>query len=548
MPGCTPIGVCSDSCAEGGEGGESPVAAGGKISSAGGAPVTGGASMAGAPAAGGRLAVGGAPWGGEGGDSGAGGRVPVVEEGLEVRTASPLLLVRRGESVQASIELTRLGDFDGPVQVRFSQLPGGVISGTELLTGEVGKVDISLLAAGDAALGGPHKVRLEAMSLDGDLSAEAELELIVADEVGTLDRDFGDDGVLLGEGSTVAGLSMDDERHIYLAVNVQADENYGLVRRANADGAWEEAPSFEPPNEGHIGTAISAFAFDAESMWLGVQAYNVGEATKDGVLRLGLDGHPIATFGEAGFVETSSAPTSIVLRPEGAFVLGTDATLLALTNEGASDESFNLYSGDCLSQIAADNKGNLFVSCIDEPGMALRVLKVLGDGSLDESFGERGELAIAVGGTFGLRFNSILDQSDGAFLLTYTESTSGKLISVNEAGALVGSFGSQGMATLDPTYINPGVPFSTNFVTAGILTSAETFGGMGVLHLFDEGGSLQTSFGSGGELTINSLIAELNVEPDFSGYWRVAADPLGAWVVLAGGVVEDEVGIVRMWL
>jgi hypothetical protein len=327
-------------------------------------------------------ATGGAELGGEGGVR---DHAPEPTYALEIDGPSRLRL-RQGGSVEVPIEVQREGGYEEAVKVSLTGLESGLIASSEILTGAETEATLTLIAPEDAKTGGPTSVKLRVESLDGKLSGSQTLELVVAGAPGAIDVNFGENGMQRATASQVVAVAIDPEQRIWVVANTPAQ---GVLMRASPHGTWQGESEFEPMPQ--IGSAVTAAVWADDGLWLGVQDHDVGGEKRNGLVRLGLDGTPVGSFGAQGFFETTDRVDRILPRDSGGFYAFTfESELLSFLTTGEVDEGFSLFSDACVTDIGLDAKDRLYLACIYGDGTDIQLSRVLSDGALDVTFGDEG--------------------------------------------------------------------------------------------------------------------------------------------------------------
>jgi len=480
------------------------------------------------------------PLGGEGGEGsdGSGGHIPEPEYGLGIEGPGRFR-IRQGGSVDVPIQIQREGGYEGPVQVSARRLPPGIISSTVVLTGKETKSAITLLAAGDAAVGGPQTGELSVDSVDGELSDQAKFELIVAGLPGAIDSSFGQGGILKSPVSEVVGVAVDAQSRIWVAANdSEATTPSGLLLRATDAGAWENSAEFSPVAGGRYGTLLYSFAFTAGGPRLGVIEYMASEAgTEHGVLGLNLDGQFAPTFGEAGFA--SLGPIySILPRADGSAYLQTWLpTPEVVDDQGQPDPGFLFYSSTrCVSSIGMDSEERLLVRWCELKNGSAYVSRILKDGSLDEGLGDRGELLLGDASPYSNGFLALGE----ATLVGGGSSSAGLIFKLNDTG-IDQTFGLGGRLELDASSKEfEMLAVEDEFLVISRATSS------GLVEKFDDRGEASLDFGESGVVELDGIASQVGLS-GFAAQASVVDRSFGR-VVIAGQAGSEGIGVIRIWL
>ena len=154
---------------------------------------------------------------------------------------------------------------------------------------------------------------------------------------------------------------------------------------------------------------------------------------------------------------------------------------------------------------------------VDPFSFDFMVARLAADGTLDAAFGADGIATVDFGGTGEVAF-AVIQQSDGKLVLAGTASTAGVLDDVssdmalarfNADGSLDTTFGNAGLVTLDLDVFDYAFDViqqaNGKLVVAGATNSTNELVGTGraTFARFNANGSLDTSFGSGGSVSVD---------------------------------------------
>jgi len=475
--------------------------------------------------------------GGEGGDSGVGGSEPMPNPGLELE-APVRLRMRTGSSVAVPFEIERTGSFEGGVLVSMEGLPRGLLSDSATLTGASFSGGLTLIAAGDALTGGPFSVRIKATSLDGELEKKIDIDLVVAGAAGSLDRDFGNNGLIRLDANAFAGMHVNADGGTIVAYTIGNRSGTGsTIARFDASGRID--PSFAPPLDGKFGV-YSGFAVGGDQIALAVGNYG-GDTAKDGLVVLDQEGRPAEEFGTNGFVNFPFAEF-LQRRVDGSLYVATvQDTITVLDETGETDPAYSFYGDDCLEFVADGANDRLIIGCSSETEVTFA--RVLEDGSLDESFASSGGPTVPLNSIHEW-VRSVVTAPGGAFLVT-VHGEAPRLLKFNEDGSPDLSFGAQGQLAMSSAHET----LSVFALGSGFLVfSRETIDSAGVVQLLDWNGEVVTSFGQNGGIDLVSLSAPLEYSPHYGSPRIHAEDDARGRVVIAIQNSEFTSVLLRVWL
>jgi uncharacterized delta-60 repeat protein len=348
---------------------------------------------------------------------------------------------------------------------------------------------------------------------------------------GDLDTGFGTGGSVFtapGTSNTIYGVRVQSDGKIVAA----GQSNSGFtsrigVARYNADGSLDS--SF-----GSSGTVVTTIGSGAIATDLVVQAdgkivvagvATISSVTQFAVVRYNADGSLDSTFGTGGVVTTalgtSDTASSLALQADGKIVVVGKATvtnhviaLARYNTNGSLDTSFDT-DGKVTTAIGTDDAGNSLVidgtGKITVAGQAtigttdeVALARYNSDGSLDTSFDSDGKVTTAVG--TGAAAYILRLQPDGKLVAGGTANTGSNQFLVaryNTDGSLDSSFGSGGEAltSLGTSDAIIGLVLQPDgkLVAAGQahVGTLDEFG----LARYNSDGSLDSSFGSAGKVT-----------------------------------------------
>jgi len=287
------------------------------------------------------------------------------------------------------------------------------------------------------------------------------------------------------------------------------------------------------------------------------------------------------TFGSGGTVVTDFAATpdfgeAVAVQPDGKIVVAgsagvaesadfaiarynTDATLdQSFGSGGKVQTDFGASRYDVAAAVALQPDGRIVVAGYSEAGAGFALARYNADGSLDTSFGSDGKVVTAFHestGAFVLaEANGVAIQPDGKIVAVGTADEEfilgvsfGALARYNPDGSLDTSFGTGG-TVLTGVGFGPGEPAGavavalrdrgnsgTKIITAARVPSTITANFDFALFQYNADGSLDTSFGTGGEVTTDlgsgsdDVPASLALEPNGRVVVAGESDALGTF-------------------
>jgi uncharacterized delta-60 repeat protein len=255
---------------------------------------------------------------------------------------------------------------------------------------------------------------------------------------GQLDPTFGNGGIAIvpvGAAAIANGVVIQGDGKIVLGGMVTTDINHFAAARLTAGGVLDTTFGNGgvvtlPPNAAAWGVALQAngdIVLAGQEVYGGTQAFMAAELTPGGA--------PDSSFGNAGIVTVPigslAAGMAVAVQPSNGDILvsgnaytGTPvgATVRLLPN-GSLDQSFgsrgiSTAAGWGINAMALQGNGDVLLA-----GSGPSAMRLLPDGTLDTSFGKRG-LAFAPIGTKGSA-NGVAVQPDGMILLTSAAILSG---------------------------------------------------------------------------------------------------------------------------
>jgi uncharacterized delta-60 repeat protein len=362
---------------------------------------------------------------------------------------------------------------------------------------------------------------------------------------GTLDTTWGAAGSTLTTNLRGRDIALEPNGEVVVGGNA-----FRAGRDSFAVALFTPSGAFDPA----FGTAGIALAPTATGQGFGVLVQPDGRIVLTGLaddnttahavwlFRFNTNGTPDASFGVNG--EASLFPSghlrvfnrSVAIRPDGRLVVGgsftfevfaDDTSAVSVMPDGTLDTTFNgtgritldLGSPSAFataSVLQGDGKllvaGTIGVST-DQPDHGSFLARYLADGTLDTAFGASGLVLFDLGNT-----EAIALQSDGRIVVGGQKQlpsptnpaflpTSAAFARFNADGTLDASFGSGGIAAFVPasgqTWIKAiAIQADGNIVGAGF--SVTSAGRDGLVMRVTPAGTLDTTFGTGGAMTVNT--------------------------------------------
>jgi uncharacterized delta-60 repeat protein len=232
--------------------------------------------------------------------------------------------------------------------------------------------------------------------------------------------------------------------------------------------------------------------------------------------RYNADGSLDTTFGTDGVI--SSAPGSatgvgVAAQADGKIVVAGRDVVARYNSDGSFDTSFGtggkaeLQSAATTLTMDADGK----IVLAGGIGFGFTVARYDSSGNLDSSFGVGGQVSTSFGSSVFVDANSVISQPDGKVVVAGDIKDNGKydfaLARYNNDGSLDTSFGTGGKVTTDFASTD-NIAYSVTLqadgkiVAAGFSNDAFSTGDF-ALARYNTDGSLDASFGTGGKVTTN---------------------------------------------
>jgi uncharacterized delta-60 repeat protein len=294
------------------------------------------------------------------------------------------------------------------------------------------------------------------------------------------------------------------------------------------------------PTFGNGGLVVTNFGDTfADSRTLAVQADGriliAGQfAAHDfGLARFNSDGSPDSSFGRGGLVTTvipgGGGISSMAVEADGHIVVAGEAVIngsayfavARYDTDGSLDASFG--TGGLVTTAFPGSSGSAATSLVVQPdgrivvagggGAGFALARYDSDGSLDESFGTNGLVTTSFPGSTGAGAQSLALQADGRIVVAGRVNTSGAdrlgMARYSSDGSLDGSFGTGGQVTSSTIAFGNSVAVQSD----GRILVAGGAAGSFALARYNSDGSLDGSFGTGG-LATTSFPGYLDATPN----------------------------------
>jgi uncharacterized delta-60 repeat protein len=249
-----------------------------------------------------------------------------------------------------------------------------------------------------------------------------------------------------------------------------------------------------------------------------VNSYAFGSAGQCSVLfRYNADGSLDTTFGTDGVVWTapeSATGGSVAVQADGKIVVvAGDFTLARYNSDGSFDTSFGTGGtttapefGAFASSVLIQADGKIVAAGEGSPGFGFSLARYDSNGNLDSSFGVGGTVMTSFGASVSLEAFSLVSQPDGKLVVAGSAFSGGKydfaLARYNSDGSLDTTFGAGGEVTTDFASASNAARSMTLQADGKIILAGMTDGNTNfALARYNADGSLDTSFGTGGRVT-----------------------------------------------
>lgn len=373
-------------------------------------------------------------------------------------------------------------------------------------------------------------------------------------QAGDLDNTFDGDGVvstdfISGEdrGNSIV-LQSDGKIVVAGSAYIGSNFNFGVVRYTST-GALD--PTFG--SSGKVFTSIGSIESFGRSAAIQsdgkivVAGYSYSGPTNDfALVRYNSDGSLDNTFGIGGIVITDIDSTSldvgnsVVIQPDGKIVVaGTsniaseDIAIVRYNSNGSLDTTFG-FGGIVTTDLSTNDRGNSVALQSDgkivvtgatyiTSNFDFITLRYNNNGTLDSTFGIGGIVTTNFDNDIG---HSVVIQSDGKILVA-GESTNGSdfdlaIFRYNSNGSMDNTFGLAGMVITDVDSWDDRVLSLAIQSDGKIVAAGESYNGFSddfVVARYNNGGTLDTSFGNGGFantgfLNFYSISRSVAIQPD----------------------------------
>lgn len=286
-----------------------------------------------------------------------------IEGGTSRLTTKPAsVTLRRGGSVEVTVDIARGSDVTGPVTASLSDLPGGVTATSATIAANATTGTLKLSAIPNATLGS----KVIKLSAEGTSLPPAQIPLLVADPAGALDVTFDTDGLVSdgtkGLGGTFFALALATDQKIVAGGaggpgSPQVPSGW-IIRRYAANGAPDTtfntaANAVGIPVDGQL----RAMAIDADGKIVAVgssspmagqlqltvarftTAGKLDAAFQGGVIRLPPAESPGGSSGLGVLVQPNGAIVVVGSRKD---LVGTESGIITrFKADGTRDTTFN---------------------------------------------------------------------------------------------------------------------------------------------------------------------------------------------------------------
>ena len=490
------------------------------------------------------------------------GTTDPVEPTVEVAADLPVLYLRVGESVELPFSVNRSSNLEGAVTATLTGLPEGVSAESlELAEGTLSG-SFLITAAADASTGGPLPIVVRAEG-EGAQPHEAEVGLIVAGQPGTFDESVGEGGsVTLEHPNAEADYGNDlvvDElgRILLVGVSETADllSSTGWVVRL--DGMIAPDPTFgdggwvDDFGEGRSDALRIGLRGENDSLVLaadssaGRTGFIIRALTEEGATD-----ESYGPYGFTGFTEVRTDRTNgLHVTPAGEALAYGFTDIDPYDAQGVLDNSFVQYNAAIWRVSAArwDADGCVMTGGITFDADAYVVERLMPDGSLDEKWGESGTLAMPIPEGWGGRgyIEELRLFPDGSGVATASADLFGgdnrypAVMRFDASGQPDPAFGGTGLIPLlDEGGI--GTVSALEVHDGKVLVAAyeivEDVGWVTTLRRFGADGLPDPTFGGSGVLELSERV------------WAMAIDEPGGRVITMADDPDGGVLLTRIWL
>lgn len=464
---------------------------------------------------------------------------PPATGSFELRVVNTKVPVLQGESVEVEVEILRKGDFKGAIELSAVGLPEGTTVFYPEIDEGARKVTLELSADEDAPHSLPTEVELrgEATESGKKLSAKSPMTVTVCGHPGALDTSFREGRVIVpvGAGEDYAyAMALQADGKILVAG--RSAENYGdfSVIRLKRDGELDTSFGDGGKVITEIGSAHeTAYAVAVQEDGKIVVAGTTATSSSNNdfaVVRYLPNGELDSSFGDGGKVvtglsEDTDTAYALLIQEDGKIVVGgtsnqgssqtgNDFALVRYEEDGSLDESFG-DGGQVLTPIASNSGGDhIYALASQTIDGEERIVAVGGegdfvlaryreDGSLDASFGEQGKIQGVLGSTIGAA-RAVHVNAQNQILVAGHKHHDFALVRFTEDGQLDTDFG-EGEPVITP--VSEGnwdeaqglaIESDGKIVVGGWTYEGQSSSGNFALVRYSKDGALDTSFGETG--------------------------------------------------
>lgn len=486
-------------------------------------------------------ASGAADSGSSGTDSSSG---PDSGPGFSISAPASLLL-EQGASAPVTVTVARTGGFSDAIGVTVSGLPAGATANPLTITNGSNSGPLTIVVGSNTPQG-VSQLSIDGVAANGTISASTTMELVVRGPAGSIDSNFGNQGIVSGfltttNFGTFDAAGIDANGNILIAIDSQLGGGQVLVVRIRPDGTLD--PTFGTsgiatvPNTGVSFDAL--FPLSTGDIELCGLSEN-GSPWTDEFVRLTATGAIDTSFSPDGGIGNS------ILRTDGQpYVFTLDSTgRVVETGFTGNAQGFLLTRRTALGALDSTFDAG-FASTIGGPGGAtliqpdgmivasyasrsapygMGLVRTDSSGNLDPSFGTGG----IVPGTGPGNPSGLVLESDGKLLtggVVFTsggsEMPGGFVARYLSSGALDVTYGTDGTTTITPgnvwaiakqsddDLLAVGYPWPVGDAggpTNDLWLERVTAGGLPD-PAFGDGGIVLTTVGGAGEISIGEFVA-----------------------------------------
>lgn len=488
---------------------------------------------------------------------------PTSDGGSSRLTTTPAsVVVRRGASVDLSVDLARGADITGAVTVRLSALPTGVTATTATLAPGVSKGSLKISASASAVLG----AQTITVNADGTTLPAALVPLLVADAPGALDTTFDTDGLASdgtrGNGSTFFSLALQPDAQIVAVGGAGASPaalSGWIVRRYAVGGAVDAAFSTKASGAGVLPAdgEARAVAIDAKGNIVCAGFSQPSPLQQLTIVRLLPTGALDTTFAGGVVRVAAEVPTTaslaygVAVQPDGAVVVvgarrdlasNESGIIIRFKDNGTRDATFNGGATVVMPSArfvgVAIDAGNVVVagSTIGGALPSYFTTRRTATGAVDATFGSGG--TVAFGNTYRANGFALLADNSLALVGDVQQGAAGYtagVVSAKGAPVFARAYGNAAGAA----FFGVGVQADGRIIAAGHTAVAN---GEARVERILADGNKDTTFGVGGTATIEPAGAN-----GFDVTLFAAAVQKDGRILAAGNRSNAGASIYRLW-